>query len=167
MTLYVLTVWLHILAAATWIGSMVFFAAVVVPLLRRPELRASAPSLIRLLGPRFRLLGWIALTTLIVTGAANLYLRGLTWAVLSSSGFWSQGFGRMLAWKLMFVVLVLALTVGHEVVVRESAFDARGNNVDPAKAERVRRAASLIGRFTLLASLAIAFFAVAMVRGCG
>lgn len=167
MALYILSVWLHLFAAATWIGSMVFFAAVVVPLLRRAELRASAPLLIRRVGARFRVLGWIALATLIVTGLANLHFRGLSWAVLSDPGFYSQGFGRMLAWKLGLVVVVLGMTGVHEVVAGRQAVEAIEQRTDPARAERARRLASLVGRLIMLTSLAILFCAVVMVRGCG
>jgi uncharacterized membrane protein len=109
-----MNVWLHVFAAAAWIGFMVFFSAVVVPLLRRAELRATAPVLLRMLGQRYRVLGWIALTTLIVTGLMNLQFRGFTWAVLSQSEFWAHGFGQLLAWKLALVVVVLVMTLMHE-----------------------------------------------------
>lgn len=155
MNAYVICVWLHVIAAATWVGSMVFFAAVVVPLLRREELRASAPVLIRLVGARYRIVGWISLATLIVTGIGNLYFRGFAWSLLTNVDFWMQGFGfgRWFVWKLGFVGLVVVLTVLHEIIVIG----------DPVRARRV---ASLLGRFLMLISLAIVFFAVAMVRGC-
>lgn len=146
MTFYVLSVWLHVLAATIWIGSMVFFAIVIVPVLRREN----ASPLILPMGKRFGVLGRITLTTLILTGALNLHLRGITWANLGSHDFWSQDFGRMLAWKLLFVVLVVAATAFHDV-----------------RSARSPRVASAIGRFMLLASLVILFFAVAMVRGFG
>ncbi len=165
MTVYLISIWLHILAAATWIGAMVFFAAVVVPLLRRDELRAHAPMLIRSMGARYRVLGWISLVVLIVTGVANLYFRGISVAVLSEARFFAQGFGKWLAWKLALVLVVLVLTVLHEVVVGKGALNAfqHGNQT---RAERARRAASWIGRTTMLVSLAIVWFAVLMVRGC-
>lgn len=33
---YTLCVWVHTIAAAAWVGSMIFFAAEVVPILRKP-----------------------------------------------------------------------------------------------------------------------------------
>jgi uncharacterized membrane protein len=56
--LYALSVWLHIVVSAAWVGSMIFFAAVAVPVLRRNDMRSAAPQLMRLLGARFRVLGW-------------------------------------------------------------------------------------------------------------
>lgn len=53
-TLYLVSVWLHIVAAMTWIGGMIFLVAVLVPMLRRPERRAQAAELFGILGVRFR-----------------------------------------------------------------------------------------------------------------
>lgn len=166
MTLYLLSVWLHVLSAAAWIGSMVFLSAVVVPLLRREELRAQAPLLLRLVGGRYRVLGWIALATLIVSGALNLYLRGFTWGTLCQVEFWSRGFGLLLGWKLALVLLVLILTVMHEAVVGARALALLERDPSSPRAQRVRRTASWFGRLVGVVSLVILFLAVAMVRGC-
>ncbi len=149
MSLYALSVWLHVVAATAWVGSMIFFAAVVVPILRREELRSAAPGLILLIGKRYRKLAWISLAVLVATGVTNLYFRGIGWSMLASADFWlSSAFGRALGWKLGFVALVLGLTAAHD-----------------ASATRGRRWASWLGRTLLLASLAILFFATALVRG--
>jgi copper resistance protein D len=165
MTAYLVCVWLHVLAAATWIGSMIFFATVVVPVARRRELRTGAPALMRLVGARFRILGWITLGLLLVTGLGNLTLRGLTWSDLRTPAFWSLGFGHLLAWKLSFVGLVVVLSVLHEIAAGRQAMDALERDPDSARAKRVRRAASLLGRAMAITSLVILFLAVAMTRG--
>lgn len=165
MTTYAFFVWLHVIAAAVWVGSMVFFAAAIVPVIRRPEVRAAAPSLLRLVGARFRALGWISLVTLIVTGFVNLHYRAVGWSLLTDPAFWSRGFGRPLAWKLVLVVLVVIMTAAHDLLTGKRAVDALENRPESAQAIRVRRMASWFGRIVMLASLAILFFAVAMVRG--
>lgn len=146
--MYALSVWLHVVAATAWVGSMIFFAAVAVPVLRRDDLRDAAPRLVALLGARFRVLGWIALGVLILTGIGNLYFRGIGWSLLATRDFWSTAFGRALAWKLALVALVLVATASHD------ALSGRG-----------RRTASWLGRSVLIASLAILYFATALVRG--
>jgi putative copper export protein len=145
-SLYALSIWLHLVAAAAWVGSMIFFAAVAVPVLRRDDVRGPLPLLIGQLGARYRVFGWVALAVLVVTGVVNLHYRGVTWALVFDGGFWSTSFGRALGWKLAFVAIVLGLTAAHERF-------AAG------------RAASWLGRTVLLASLAILFFAAALVRG--
>jgi len=149
MIAYAINVWLHLLAAAVWLGSMVFFAAVVVPTIRREEMRASAPILMRFVGPRFRVVGWCALGVLGVTGVLNLYFRGITWSMLVDAEFWSVGFGRILAYKLVLVALVVVMALAHE---------------GAAGATQARRA-SWLGRAMLVLSLAILFLAVSLVRG--
>lgn len=163
MSAYAISVFLHILAAAAWIGSMIFFAAVVVPVVRRPETKAKDPGLIRVFGARYRVLGWISLGTLIFTGTTNLYLRGIGWTAMTTPGFWSVGFGRVLGWKLALVGVVFVATVGHDLMAGRRQLDAIEN--DPAAAERFRRKASVLGRVVMLLSLVIVYLAVALVRG--
>jgi uncharacterized membrane protein len=57
-TLYVFSVWLHLLAVAVWIGSMAFLAFVFVPLLSSSEDRRMASALLQRAGTRLRVLGW-------------------------------------------------------------------------------------------------------------
>ena len=160
--LYGLSVWLHAVAATSWVGSMIFFAAVVVPVLRREDLRSVAPRLIRDFGARFRVLAWASLALLGLTGIANLALRGIGLDTLCQAVFWSTSFGRTLGWKLGFVGITVAVTAAHELSTRAAA---REGTVSAADAARARRIASWIGRGILLASLCILFFAVALVRG--
>jgi uncharacterized membrane protein len=164
-TFYALSVWLHIVAAAAWVGSMIFFAAVAVPVLRREELRAVSPRLLRLLGARFRVLGWVALFVLVATGVPNLYFRGVRWAQMTDPSFWATSFGRALGWKLALVVFVLAATAAHERLTGKRALDSMARDPGSPEAARMRRTASWLGRVVLLASLAILFLAAALVRG--
>jgi hypothetical protein len=106
--------------------------------------------LLAALGPRFRRYGWISLGVLIVTGLLNLRFRGIDPATLADRRFWATGFGHTLAWKLGFVALVLLGSALHQVAAR------RGHG---------GRLASWSGRVILLASVAVVFLAVALVRG--
>jgi copper resistance protein D len=165
MTAYVLCVWLHILAATVWIGGMVFFATVMVPVLRRPEVSRRSAPLLRLIGARFRVVGWIALATLAVTGILNLRFRGIDWSVLADSRFWATGFGRTLARKLGLVVFVMFAAGAHDGMSGRRAIEALERAPESDEAKRTRRLASGLGRLALLSSLAILFLAVALVRG--
>lgn len=164
--MFVVLVWLHIVAATAWVGSMIFFAAVAVPVLRKPEVRAAAPRLIRLLGARFRVLGWVSLSVLIVTGITNLVARGIGWTTLGDATFWGTSFGRSLAYKLGLVAFVLVATVAHELLAGRRALDTLERDPTSPEAVRTRLVASWLGRAVMLASLAILFFATTLVRGC-
>ncbi|GIX49395.1 MAG: hypothetical protein KatS3mg131_3606 [Candidatus Tectimicrobiota bacterium] len=91
--LYLLSVWLHLLAAAVWIGGMAFLTLVLVPIVRQPEHRAQAPLLMHRTGRRFRTVGWTCLLVLFFTGLVNLVYRGLFWAGERPSGAAARGLG--------------------------------------------------------------------------
>jgi putative copper export protein len=148
--IYTASVYLHVIAACAWIGSMLFFAAVVVPVLRRPEQAASAQALVRQMGLRFRAFGWTCIGLLLATGALNLFIRGIGLTTLGVAAFWTSDFGKTLAYKLSAVAVVLLLVAAHDSLsMRPGA----------------RRLASWLGRATLLVSLLVVLFAVWLVRG--
>jgi putative copper export protein len=45
--IYLLSVWLHIMAAVVWVGGTIFLVIVLVPAIRRPEFGGFAVALIR------------------------------------------------------------------------------------------------------------------------
>lgn len=156
MTLWVL--WLHGLAAAAWIGGMVFLSAVLVPSLRKPDHRDRAPALFRDVGRRFRVVGWASLGLLVVTGVLNLGALGYRWEDLRSGRLWEGRFGTILAVKLFLVAVAIVLAFLHEWVLRPRA-------ADPADSpQRARRIASWLGRATLALALVILWFALALRR---
>lgn len=59
-TIYLLSVWLHIIAAMIWVGGICFLAFALVPVLHKPEHRRQALTLIQETGRRFRNVGWAA-----------------------------------------------------------------------------------------------------------
>ncbi len=158
-------VWLHVLAAAVWLGGMVFLALVLVPVVRRSEYREHAPRLVHLTGTRFRAVGWVCLGVLIVTGFVNLWYRGIGWAVLSNAGFWASPFGGLLGWKLLVVAVALALSAYHDFLIGPQATVVGLAEPGSAAALKLRRRASLMGRANLLLALATVALGVMLVRG--
>jgi uncharacterized membrane protein len=162
--LYLACVWLHILAAMLWIGGMLFLVTVIVPMLRRPEMRAKALELFHVLGVRFRRVGWFAITTLILTGIGNLLLRGFTLSQIVDGEVFAGPWGHTLALKLIFVLVLVASSAVHDFYVGPSATRLARENAPPQRREAFRRAASWMGRASLLLALAIVALAVALVR---
>lgn len=164
---YILSVVLHILAAITWIGGMVFLVLVAVPLLRRPELRDQAGTLMSVLGLRFRTVGWIALGTLVATGVVNLHFRGFTLGQIFDGEVFAGEWGKTLAHKLTLVATVLALGGVHDFWIGPKATRLMREAKPEAQAERerLRRVASILGRVTFVLAIAIVWFAVRLVRG--
>jgi uncharacterized membrane protein len=164
-TWYVFSVWLHILAAATWIGGMIFFAAVVVPIVRRTDLGDRTGLLMHRMGLRFRTVGWLALSVLVGTGLINLGYRGVDWSDAVDPAFWSNGFGHTLGIKLLVVLAVLALSAVHDFYVGPRATAQLRQAPGSERAQKLRRAASRFGRVNLLLGLIAMALGVMLVRG--
>lgn len=163
--LYLLSVWLHILAAATWIGGMLFLAFVVIPVTRQPEYRGAAAGLIEQTGKRFRWIGWICLGVLLLSGLFNLAYRGYHWADLWTGRLWRGPFGHALGIKLFLVALILLSSALHDFIIGPRTMAVWQAQPTSLEAQHLRRQASWMGRINLLLSLAVVALAVMLVRG--
>jgi len=163
--LYVFSVWVHLLAAIAWIGGMLFLVTVMVPLLRRPEMRARAAELFHVVGLRFRTVGWIAIGVLVVTGITNLLLRGYTLGQVATGAVFAGPFGHTLAMKLTLVLGLLVLGVVHDFWLGPRATVLAREKPDSPERERARKVASWMGRTSMLLALAVVALAVMLVRG--
>jgi len=162
--LYIVSVWIHILAAITWIGGMFFLVLIVVPWLRRGD-RARAAALLRDTGLRFRRVGWGVFLVLALTGSFNLWFRGVRPGDLIRPEWLATPFGRALGYKLAAFALVLALSVAHDFFIGPRAAIEVERDPDGARAKRLRRLASVLGRVNVLLALLIVGLAVVLVRG--
>jgi uncharacterized membrane protein len=133
---------LHLLAAVTWIGGMLFVALILVPVARGfdPALRA---RLFHAVGVRFRAIGWIALAVLVATGVGNLVSRPY---LLDIPRFQA---------KLGLVVVAFALAAAHDFV-----FGPRAGA--PGADPRWRVRATWTARINVLVVLAILTLGVAL-----
>ncbi len=165
MSLYVFFVWLHITAATVWVGSMVFFAFVVVPVVRHPDYRARAGDLMARTGARYRVLGLTALGTLIATGTYLLIYRGVGLGELTDPAFYATSFGRTVAAKLIVVTAIVVATLVHDLAMGPRATRLLRERPDDSRALRIRAAARWWGRANLLLALVVLALAVMLVRG--
>jgi len=165
-TLYIISTFLHIVTAIFWTGSMLFMTLVLVPSLRAENSPGLIARMLAVVGTRYKRYGWAALVVLVITGWLNLHARGVSNAMLVNRDFWEGTFGTTLAWKLMFFVAVIVLSILHDGFIgpRFRRFSSPDHQ-DKVKAEKFRFLASWMGRLTLLLSLVITALAVMMVRG--
>ena len=109
LDLWSLVRFLHVVAAAIWLGGQLTVSALVVPVVRDRLPAETRASLMRVLGMRF---GIATLTLLIplqlATGVALARHKGVTMASLSEPGY-----GRMLAGKLVAFSLVMLAAALH------------------------------------------------------
>lgn len=136
--------WLHVTAAVTWLGGMLFIAIVLVPVTRRvqdPRLRI---DLISQTGKRFRTVGWAALALLVATGLVILLRR--PW-LLQVPAF---------QLKAALVILALGLSALHDFVL--------GPRVGklPPEVTAPRRRVSWIARLNVLIALMIVLLGLSL-----
>ncbi len=162
---YLLSVWLHILAAIVWMGGMVFLILVLVPAIRQPRYWGVAASLVHWTGLRFRWVGWICLGLLLLSGAFNLAYRGFGWTDLWGGQLWEGSFGRILGAKLLLVAVIFVASILHDFAIGPRATALWQQNPASAKAVRLRRQAAWVGRLNLLLARVVIALGVMLVRG--
>ncbi len=113
--------WIHLMAAVTWIGGMLFMALVLGPLLPGvpPPLRG---ELTRAVGERLRIVGWVAIGLLVLTGILNLALMGI-----SPNDLLETPWGRLFLVKIGLVGVMIVLSALHDFVLGPRLVQAPGN----------------------------------------
>ncbi|GBC98453.1 hypothetical protein HRbin17_00965 [bacterium HR17] len=164
-SLYFLAVWLHVLAATVWVGGMLFLSFVVIPTLRHPEVQPHRVKLLSLMAVRFRVIGWIALTTLLITGLFNVAARGFTVRDAFTGLLWEGEFGQTLAEKLTTFAVIVLLSAAHDFWVGPKATASAQQGNPSADLERWRKAAAWLGRINVALALLMVAFGVMLVRG--
>ncbi|OGP36085.1 MAG: hypothetical protein A2X87_07325 [Deltaproteobacteria bacterium GWC2_42_51] len=145
-----LSLFFHIVAALFWIGGMLFLTLVVAPFLKTIQDAQEKSRIYQTVGKSFRFWGWVAIGILIVTGPLNLYLMGIPLSSLIDPSFHSTSYGKVLAFKLAFVVLIVLTSFFHDFILGPKA---RGSKTYSAIAK-------VVGRSNLFLALIIVLFAV-------
>ena len=109
---YLLSVWLHVLAAMTWVGGMLTFVAVAMPWARGLS-EEGKTAFLHEFGRRLRWITWTAFAILTLTGAFNLWVRGVRASHLFNSEWWAGSFGQLLGLKLLLFVIAMVVLVAH------------------------------------------------------
>jgi uncharacterized membrane protein len=161
---FVVSLWIHILAAATWIGGSVFLVLVLVPVLRNPAWRDRGLEFIRPVARRCLWVVWTCFALLIVTGTFNLQVHGGgDLNLIATRQFWSSDYGKVLAWKLTLVGSILVLSAFHDFVL--GPFATRAARGAAPGAGRLRVAVRWVGRLTLVLGLLVVGLGVGLARG--
>lgn len=162
---YLVSVWLHILAAITWIGGMMFLVLIVVPWMRRAD-RAVGSRFLRETGLRFRRVGWACFGVVVVTGSINLWVRGVQLSDFGRAEWLASPFGKTIVSKLAVFAIVLVVSLVHDFFVGPNAARALEKDPSSPEAQRLRRSASLLGRLNAVLALVLVGIGVTLVRGC-
>lgn len=174
MSLYVISVYLHIMAAVVWLGGMLFLALVLVPVVRRLEPPGVGAQAMRAVGRRFLPVAWASLAVLLVTGLVNLDYRGVSpWEAVSGALLDTE-FGVVLAIKLGVFLAILLLSAVHDFVAGPRALrrmqavgleQGAGRPAPSTEMARLRKKLSYLARFNAVLALVAVALAVVLVRG--
>lgn len=141
---------LHVVSAIFWIGGMLFLSLVMVPFFKTLDDPRKKSEIYKIVGRRFRSLSWIAIAVMLVTGPVNLYYLGATFESVTSAAFYSTSYGRILALKVLFVLLALTSALVHDFWIGPKSRTSR----------QYGKYAMWMGRTNLLIALVIVLLAV-------
>ncbi|BFU94859.1 MAG: conserved membrane protein of unknown function [Nitrospira sp.] len=150
---------LHIGAAVTWIGGMLFLSLVLAPLLRQADDPSSFKVLFGMAARRFRLVVRLTIVILIGTGPLLLEARGLS---ITEPSSWPY----VLCVKLTLVGLLLLFTFLHDLLLGPRVLRIGSQ---PAAARTTQdllllSASRLVPRLALLTALAVLVAAAVLAR---
>ncbi|MCF6213525.1 MAG: CopD family protein [Flavobacteriaceae bacterium] len=153
--MYLISVFIHIICAAFWIGGMLFLPLVLLPSIKNHPDRL---LLLQETGIRFRFVGWIALLILAVTGVLNMYLRGLplTWDYITQSSY-----GNLLGIKLLLFIAMLIIGGVHDFYIGQKSIEEMKISDNGS----LKQMARWSGRVNIVLALSMAFIGVSLSRG--
>jgi copper resistance protein D len=150
VSLRLVVLWVHLVAAVVWIGGLAYQTHVLLPAARRSDPRAFAEA-----SRRARPVTWTAIALVVLSGFYNVTQLGPLERVMQS------GAGLLLAAKFGLVIVAVALA-GQRDFAQVSILDAaiRGGG-DPG---RVLASVARLDRVVLLLALIIIYLGLAASR---
>lgn len=157
--MYSTLVILHILAAVSWVGGMIFLSLVLAPLVRGRKAAPEFMALFRSAALRFRPVVWFAIAVLLITGPMLLSHRGIS--VMHPSS-WAG----IVTVKLTLVGFLLCLTLLHDLVLgpQVSRVSAIPESQRTAGQQVIFKTARWVPRLSLLIALAVVITATMLAR---
>jgi copper resistance protein D len=165
--LQALILWLHLLAAITWIGGLVFQVLVVFPTLARATSPGERLHFALSLEARFRVILWPAVGLALFTGLVNL--MNVWYATVVTAGSISPTFVGLLSVKLGIVIGMIAVQAVQQLLIYPrrvaalSGISANGQDM-PLPVRKWQRLALLLYS-TLLGLAAGVVWCAVLLRG--
>jgi len=149
---YYISVWLHVVGAAFWIGGMLFLPLVLLPGIQKHPDRL---NLLMATGLKFRFYGYIVLAIMMITGLLNIYLRGIRFSL---DFFIMTRYGQLVELKIILFVLMITISLMHDLLVGRKAIEQMEN-------QKIKLIARWTGRILLFIALVMAYIGVIISRG--
>jgi len=154
--------WIHLVAAAIWVGGSLFIGIVFSPLLKTmtDSLQERMQIMIRV-GRRFNKIAVPSLIILMITGLYSTHmLLGKPELLFATS------YGTYLTIKIILVIALIITYVIHVRVIRKDIEDKiMSNQLSDSQIQKLRKKIIILGEITVVLSIAILFFAALLDAG--
>ncbi len=148
--------WIHLVAAAIWVGGSLFIGIVFSPLLKTMtnSVEERMQIMIRV-GRRFNKIAVPSLIILMVTGLYTSHI------LLSKPDLLvSTSYGTFLIIKIILVIGLIITYVVHVRVIRKNVEEKiMSNQMSESEIQKLRKKIIILGEITVVLSIAILFFA--------
>jgi uncharacterized membrane protein len=148
--------WIHLLAAAIWVGGSLFIGIVFSPLLK--TMYGSVEERLQIMikvGKRFNKIAVPSLIILIGTGLYNSHV------LLSKPDLlMATSYGNFLIIKIILVVALIITYIVHVRVIRKDVEEKiMSKQMSSQQIQKLRKKIIILGEITVVLSIAILFFA--------
>lgn len=148
--------WIHLLAAAIWVGGSLFIGIVFSPLLK--TMYGSIEERLQIMikvGKRFNKIAVPSLIILIGTGLYNSHV------LLSKPDLlMATSYGNFLIIKIILVIALVITYIVHVRVIRKDVEEKiMSKQMTPQQIQKLRKKIIILGEITVVLSVAILFFA--------
>jgi len=154
--------WIHLVAAAIWVGGSLFIGIVFSPLLKTmaDSMQERMQIMIRV-GRRFNKVAVPSLIILMITGLYSSH------TLLGKPEFlFSTSYGAFLIIKMILVIALIITYIVHVRVIRKDIEDKIMLNQMPEnQIKKLRKKIIILGEITVVLSIAILFFAALLDAG--
>ena len=158
--------WIHVIAAVTWVGGNLILAMVIVPHFRQNLPPIQRIKLLMQIGKRFEPVVWVCIGVLFFTGIVNIFFS----VDITSPSPISDAFMRTLLIKIGLFFVLIILTVLHSMIFAPR-LAAAIEDLDPTLEELppeikpLRSQMSVVSSLMGVVSLLILLAAVALRMG--
>ena len=148
--------WIHLVAAAIWVGGSLFIGIVFSPLLKTMtnSLEERMQIMIRV-GKRFNKIAVPSLIILMITGLYTSHVLIVRPDLLASTSY-----GTFLIIKIILVIALIITYAVHVRVIRKDVEEKiMSNQMSEPEIQKLRKKIIILGEITVVLSVAILFFA--------
>lgn len=156
--IWIFVLWVHLIAAMVWIGGMAFLTIIAAPSLKRSAPPEVQPILYKDIGRRFKLVGWICIFILILTGPINIYHHITSHMVHDGE----DGFHGIFVLKLGLVLIMILLSLVHDFVLGPLLGEKIREGVPPSRF--LKLIVPWMGRVNLILGLIVIYLGLTLAQ---